>query len=316
MRVVLATPSADPRTGNGTTARRWARLLRELGHRVRVTKTYDGSACDLLIALHARKCAAAVSRSHRARPARPIVVGLSGTDIYRGAGLHPEARRSLELAARLIALQPLAIAQLPAALRARVRVVHQSVGHPPRRGEPLRSAFEVVVVANLRAVKDPLRAAMAARDLPPGSRIRVTHAGLPLDRRIVQRAQREMARNPRYRWIGPATHSRVLRLLARSPLCCLTSKSEGGANLVSEALAVRTPIVASRIPGSVGILGEDYPGYFPVGDTRALGALLREIERDPALRRRLASRCRELRPLVAPSRERRAWRKLLEELAF
>jgi glycosyltransferase involved in cell wall biosynthesis len=105
-----------------------------------------------------------------------------------------------------------------------------------------------------------------------------------------------------------------MRHLARSRLLAVTSKLEGGANVVSEALAHGVPVVSSHIEGSLGILGNDYPGYFPVGDTRALADLLIRCESDPAFYRSLQTHCRRLKPLVHPARERRSWKQLLAEL--
>ena len=83
-----------------------------------------------------------------------------------------------------------------------------------------------------------------------------------------------------YRWLGELSREKALRLLSRCRLLALTSEQEGGANVVSEALAASVPVLSSRIAGSVGLLGEDYPGYFPVGDTEALARLLGRAETD------------------------------------
>ena len=74
------------------------------------------------------------------------------------------------------------------------------------------------------------------------------------------------------------------------------------------------PVVASRIPGSIGVLGAEYPGYFAVGATRALARLLRRAERDHAFYMCLARACRRRARLVAPDAERRGWASLLGEL--
>ena len=65
----------------------------------------------------------------------------------------------------------------------------------------------------------------------------------------------------------------------------ISSLSEGGANVISEAAVAGVPVLASRIDGNVGLLGADYPGYFPVGDTEALARLLRTAGAGAALRR-------------------------------
>lgn len=95
----------------------------------------------------------------------------------------------------------------------------------------------------------------------------------------------------------------------------LTSRMEGSADVLSEAIASSVPVVSSKIPGLIGTLGENYPGYFLVGDTRALAALLRRAESDSTFYRRLKTHCARLRSLVQPERERTAWKDLLSELS-
>lgn len=139
------------------------------------------------------------------------------------------------------------------------------------------------------------------------------HVGGALNEDMKRRARSEMRSNPRYEWRGELPRGRALRVLARSRLHVLSSRAEGGANALCEAIACGVPTLASRIPGSVGILGPDYPGYFPVGDTRALARLLWRAETDAEFLRGLRAASERLRPLVRPDREREAWRKLLEE---
>ena len=86
---------------------------------------------------------------------------------------------------------------------------------------------------------------------------------------------------------------------------------EGGANVVSEAIAASVPVVCSRVSGSIGLLGEGYPGYFDVGDTRGLARLLTRAETDGNFYRKLQSWCCRLKPLFDPDRERAAWKELL-----
>lgn len=269
----------------------------------------------MLIALHARRSAAAVEQFHRNHPKRPLIVALTGTDLYDDIGHDPQAQRSLELAARLIVLHGGATAELPRQHRAKVRVIHQSAVPPTERAQPLPDAFEVCVIGHLRAVKDPFRTAEAVRrgGLPATSRITVTHLGAVLDDEMARRAQQEAEVNPRYRWVGDVPRREAKRILARSRLLVLSSKMEGGANVVSEALACKVPILSSRIAGSVGLLGEDYPGYFSVGDTQGLANLLIRAETDESFYKLLNEHCAKRAYLVDPARERRAWQELLSE---
>jgi len=311
MRVLIVTPAPPgSRVGNRVTALRWRRLLAGLGHRVQVTREFTGQPADVLIALHAGKSAASVERFRAERPGAPLILALTGTDVY---GDIAPCLPSLGAASRLVVLQPLATNQLPEALRGRVRVILQSV-EPLRRPPPRRDGvFDVVVIGHLRPVKDPFRTAEAARLLPATSRVRVWHLGSALSADMEARARAEMAANPRYVWLGERTRRRTRRLLSRARLLSLTSVSEGGANVISEAVTVGTPAVSSHIDGTVGLLGEGHPGYFPVGDTAALAALLRRAETDAPWLEALRASGDRLRPLVTPEEEARRWAALLAE---
>ena len=247
-------------------------------------------------------------------PDAPLVLALTGTDLYGSLHTHAEAQRSVDLATRLIVLQPLGVAELPGEVRSRARVIYQSVPPPRSRAAPRRDRFEVCVLGHLRPVKDPFRTALAARLLPLASRVSVLHLGAALSPEMAAQAHAEAAVNPRYRWLGELPRGRALRLLGRCRLLVLTSESEGGANAISEALAASVPVLSSRIAGSIGLLGADYPGYFPIGDTSALARLLERAESDLHYYRTLQQWCAHLRPLIDPARERQSWADLLMEL--
>lgn len=312
IRVICPEPIGS-RSGNRTTAARWARLLRSLEHRVTIGTGYAGEPAEVLIALHARRSFDAVQRFDSAYPERPLVVALTGTDLYRDLPHSRRAQRSLELATRLIVLQPAALQALPRKLHAKVRVMYQSAVPVERHALRKSRTFRVCVIANLRAVKDPFRSALAARRLPPASRIHIVHVGAALSPPFARRARLEMQRNPRYRWLGERPHWQVRRLLSRSRLLVLSSRLEGGANAISEALVASVPVLASRIPGSYGVLGKDYPGLFPVADTAALARLLFRAETEATFCAALSQACARRADLFDPDRERRAWRRLLSE---
>jgi len=301
-------------SGNGVTARRWETLLAELGHRVRVQSAYAGEDYDLLISLHAMKSAAAIEAFHERFPGRPQVLALTGTDLYGDLEGDPRALRSLELADRYVVLQPRGLNRLPGELRERAVAIHQSLARIVRRAPKSEGAFDVCVLSHLRHVKDPLLAAAAVQLLPPESDVQVTHVGAAFEPELGRRAKKETTTNPRYRWVGELDREAALAVLAASRILVLTSRMEGGANVVSEAIAAGVPILSTRIDGSVGILGEDYPGYFPVGDAQALSDLLRRAETDPGFYADLRRHIERLVPLVDPARERAAWKRLLASL--
>jgi putative glycosyltransferase (TIGR04348 family) len=314
VRVLIVTPPSQGATGNRVTAERWARILGELGHACAVAHAYEGQGCDLLVALHAVKSGPSIRRHRLERPAAPVVVALTGTDIYGDESGKSDTRDVLAVATRLVVLQPLAAGVLPPEAQAKVRTIRQSVEPLRERPAPHSERFEVSVVANLRPVKDPLRAARAARRLPADSRIHVLHVGGALDPTLAVRARAEESSNPRYTWLGPLEHPEALRVLARSRLLVLSSTIEGGANVISEALVHGIPVLASRIAGSIGLLGADHPGTFEVGDTAALAALLLRAEREPAFLADLRARSARLASLFTPELERESWRALLGEI--
>jgi len=298
MKIALVTPAGPgTRNGNRHTALRWAAFLRAAGHRVSVSTEETSSAADLMLALHARRSHASI-RSFAI--GKPLVVALTGTDIYRDMRTSKEAQESLELAHRLVVLQPKAAEELAARLRKKVRVVVQSSATLLRH-RPVAKSFRVCVIGHLREEKDPLRTLSALKFIPAGVPLEVVHLGAALDRELVPRTN-----DPRYRWLGSVPHAQALRWLASSHVMVISSRMEGGANVVCEALRIGVPVLASRIPGNVGLLGAGYRGYFPVEDQRALARLVTRAAVDRAFYGTLKSQIAKLRPMVAPRAEARA----------
>ena len=314
--ILITPPGPSTRTGNAVAALRWARILRSLGHRVTIAPDYTDEPAGAMVAIHAWRSAEAVRRFKLRYPQRPLIIQLSGTDIYHYINEDPAPTlRSMELADRLVALNSFAWRAVPKKFRNKLRVIFQSAPKPSVHRQPSRRRVEVSVIGHLRDVKDPFRAAEAARLLPPTSRIRIVHIGRAYSAEWAAKATSEMAANPRYLWRDDVPRAIVQKLLQRSHAMVLSSLSEGGANVISEAIVVGVPILASRMDGNVGLLGADYPGYFPVGDTKALARLLQRIEGDrrfvAMLRRGITRRA----PLFRPEREIAAWRRLLAELS-
>lgn len=315
MKIELITPAARrSRSGNRATADRWQRLLTELGHRVTVATDYSGRDVDLLLAVHAWRSAGSIHRFAERYPDRPLVVLLAGTDIYHFQHEDPEPTLgSMRRAHALIGLHERVAADIPAEFRGKLSVVLQSA-HPIARRPALKTRFEVCVIGHLRAEKDSLRTARAVRDLPADSRISVTQLGKAHSEDWAEAAEKEMADNARYRWWGERSRATVQNIMARARLMVMSSRMEGGANAVSEACAAALPVIASRIPGNVGLLGPDYPGYFPVENTEALRELLLRAESDPAWLETLRACCVDRARLFTPERERAALAAVIDAL--
>jgi putative glycosyltransferase (TIGR04348 family) len=312
VRIALITPAgAGSRAGNRHTALRWAAMLRAAGHRVTVATEWPADAgTELMLALHARRSHASMRAFRERHPRRPLLLALTGTDIYRDLRTSAEARESLRLADRYIVLQPKAIEKLPHGLRARAHVVYQSCATRLRHA-PLKRAFRICVIGHLREEKDPLRALAALRRIPAHAGIELVQLGDSLDDALAREARRGMREDLRYRWLGGVAHARALRWLASSHAMVISSRMEGGANVISEAIRIGVPVLASRISGNVGLLGEDYPGYFALGDDRALARLMSRAAGDRSFYRGLQHSVRLLRPLASPANEARLLRRAI-----
>jgi putative glycosyltransferase (TIGR04348 family) len=300
------------------TALRWAAILRSLGHSVRIVPPSFGqewgAGCDALIALHAVKSAAVVADFKQNHPYRPVVVALTGTDVFQDGSTAGVLAKTLDAADRVVVLQNHMRGAMPPEHRAKVRVIFQSFTPPPDLSLPRTDRFEVCVLGHLRAVKDPLLAAEAVRGLPSDSRLHVVQVGGVLEAEYTMRAEQEQATNRRYEWRGELPRADAVRTLAGCRLLVMSSRSEGGPSAVSEAVACGVSVLSTPTSGVVGLLGERYPGYFPVGDAVALRGLLLRCELDPAFLSELRAGCDTMKPLVTPDAERAAWAELLAEL--
>jgi glycosyltransferase involved in cell wall biosynthesis len=129
----------------------------------------------------------------------------------------------------------------------------------------------------------------------------------------------DLARNfnatlDRYQWIGEVSHVNALRMLSQSRLMIISSRMEGGAHVVSEAIALGIPVIASDIPGNRGLLGEDYPAYYPVGDESALANLLYRSETMPTFYASLQKHIDLRRELIKPAREKQSIQEMVGAL--
>lgn len=314
MKIILITPSASgSRTGNRNTACRWAGFLRQIGHRVDIQVEWDGTPADLMLALHARRSHDAIRRFAATFPHRPLILALTGTDLYRDIRHDAAAQQSMQLATRMIVLQERGLLELAPELRDKTRVIYQSA--PPARPLPkLKTRFQACVIGHLREEKDPFRCAHALRYMPSASKIQVIHLGGALSPAMAEEAHALMQEDKRYHWLGNQPRWQATRKLARSHVMVISSRMEGGANVICEALAASVPVIASDIAGNIGMLGADYAGYYPCGDEQALARLLWRAESDPVFYAQLQAQCATRRPLFTPERECAGLESLLAEL--
>ncbi len=315
MRIILVTPApAKSKAGNRATATRWARILSSLGHQVDIVTQYKGQDADLMIALHAWRSADAVQSFVDKYPDRPLIVAITGTDAYQFIHSDPvRTLRSIQQADHLVGLHDLISNALPSDQRHKMHVIYQSA-EPVSKRDPYERYFHVSVLGHLREEKDPMRPALAVRSLPANSRIHIHHYGKAHSPEWADVARAEMAINPRYTWHGESAHFEVRRIYQRTNLLVLPSLMEGGANVISEAVMAGVPVIASDIEGSIGLLGNDYPGYYPVGDEMALLQQLLRVESDPLFYGALQQGVISRQALFTEEIETTAWENLLRQL--
>ena len=311
-RIAIVTPArAGTRNGNRHTATRWAAMLRSAGFAADVRLSWQGEKCDALLALHARRSHESVRSFRAQRPGAPLAVVLTGTDLYKDLPDSREARRSLELADRIVVLQDAALKELPAAQRRKARVVYQS-SDCTLRCHPPAGKYRIAVVGHLRTEKDPFRAAAALALLRHRPDVEVVHIGGALDPRLADEAERLMKKDARYRWLGSLTHARTLAWIARSHVLVVSSVMEGGANVIAEAARIGTPVLASRMSGNVGMLGGAYPGFFPLFDEAALARLIERCQSKPFYGK-IQKAMKNRKRLFAPAQERKALLRVVKD---
>lgn len=314
--VVIVSPAlAEANNGNWQTAQRWARLLSGHYRSHIVTQWQPGAHPEAiaLLALHARRSADSVAAWAQAHPGRGLAVVLTGTDLYRDIQTDASAQRSLALAQQLVVLQTLGPQALPSDLRSKTRVIFQSTTARRALDKTTRH-LRVVMVGHLREEKSPQTLMQAAHLLRHRTDIRIDHIGAALDPALAQQARQTMAACPGYRWLGGLDHAAARGHIQRAHVLVHSSRLEGGAHVLMEAICSGTLVLASQVPGNVGMLGEDYAGYFAWGDAPALAECLQRLRERPDMLAQLQAQCRLRAPLFEPAAERAALLALLTDL--
>ncbi len=265
----------------------------------------------MMIALHARRSAQSIARFAEVYPQRPLVLVLTGTDLYRDIRIDPQAQRSLALATRIVVLQSEGIGELEESLAAKATVIYQSARSllPGRRS---KRHFDLVLVGHQRPEKDPLTALRALRLVPDDIPVRLFHVGAALDSELAAEVARLGAGDGRYHWLGALSQAETRQRIKRSHLLLLPSRMEGGANVLIEAVTSGVPVLGSDISGNRGMLGADYPGWFPVSDAARLADLIVRAARDTRYYSALSARCAERSTLFSPAGECAAVCRLLD----
>ena len=310
---------ADANNGNWRTANRWQSLLanhfRMIVHSSWPIDTPPHAATEInvLIALHARRSADSIRRYRAERPNGKLIVVLTGTDLYADLATSEQARASIEMADALIVLQEDAIRHVPREHRKKTHVIYQSA-KTLVPAEKRKDVLNCVVVGHLRAEKDPDIIFRLAESLPTQSPIHILHLGAPTDEKLAERAQSISATSQHYHWAGGLSHGLTRAAIKRAHLLIHPSVMEGGANVIVEAISSGTPVIASHMSGNIGMLGQVYAGYFPVGELDVLRSQLDHCINDANYLLRLNTACAVRAKLFLPASERNALVGLISNL--
>lgn len=306
--------------GNSATADRLEKILTEAGFSVEVeAEWYSGCEARCLMALNARRSAGAVAEFRDACPDAKVVVVLTGTDINHAEveDEDSDTRRTMSLADQLVVLHEGSLAAVPESLRDKCHIIYPSVALPDGLAHHVSDTeeFEVIMAGNVRAEKN-LPVVLEACDLlseVDDSQVVVRVYG-DAEGEMAYRLMAATAGPQLFQWKGKSDHENLIKVMADANLLLNSSTQEGGANAVCEAISLGLPVVASDIPGNVGMLGEGYMGYFSSGDARGLKEILVRCSSDPEFYTQLKDQVVARAPLFAYAEESLRWVSLLKLL--
>jgi putative glycosyltransferase (TIGR04348 family) len=310
--------------GNRVTAMRWQAHLELMGHHVLVQEVWDGLDCDVLIALHALRSHACIVRYKDSNPNGFLILILTGTDLYRDLPLYQEVTKSLSTADEIVVLQDKALISVPKKFHAKVRVIHQSAPNSLatlRDHKTFNSVYSsatpltITVIGHLRDEKDPFCTVQAVCELSKELPIKVIHLGQAMHESFELNVKQWMQREPRYIWLGEQSHEICMGWLAKSDLMVISSHMEGGAHVVTESISIGTPVIASLIDGNIGLLGDNYPGYYEPGNPKALGIEILKALQDPTYLLNLRTCIEKRRELTMAETEFKMIKELVDKRA-
>ncbi|MGJ8657869.1 MAG: glycosyltransferase [Akkermansiaceae bacterium] len=235
---------------------------------------------DVMIALHARKSAHFTEDFIELNPTGKVIVYLTGTDLYSDIpdGC-PICEQSLERADALVVSQEASLASVPEKYRAKTVVVHASIQLPVEVVDDSVTEPDLFLcVGHLRAVKQSFMAVKSLQLLDES--VRLVLLGKEVDVDSGEIARKWEVEDSRFQWLGGVSYKESLKWMQRSVVTINTSLMEGGANSVGESIVLGVPVLASKVEGNVGMLGEDYVGYFSANSEQELAELMYRVLND------------------------------------
>lgn len=308
--VSSAYPLSSPK-GNSITAKRIVRLLQGAGHTAEAIHTDMPPCADAMIALHATKTLTTSKRFKACCPNSKLIIYLTGTDLYKDLPSNkPEFFEALDLADHLVVSQKASLESVPKSYHHKTSYVPASVLLPEEVAVPAPSENSVLLAAHLRPVKNPFLINKAL-DLLPDSDVHAFTLGAALDPVMAQQANNWHNHDARFEWLDNVPYQEALSWMRQVDYTLNTSHSEGGSNAVSESIMLGTPVLASRIEGNVGLLEDDYLGYFEPDNAQSLADLLQRAITDSNFKDQLHEQTLALQSKFLPEKEVAGWLSLI-----
>ena len=296
--------------GNSVTANRYCSIFGQLGH---VATTTDTPTAPLVVALNAYRTRHVVGELPETTT---VIVVLTGTDIYRFWDQDRDAVScTLDRADVIVGLNDLVGRSLPTKHRAKLTCIKEgalALSTEPTR--PTSPPLHAICVGHLRDEKAPELIADALDRLDPNCDVVVDHYGAAHSESWAQWARDTSERIEQYQWHREVSRSRLDEIYAGADLLINTSKMEGGANVISEAVMAGLPILATAIDGNAGVLGTSYPGLFTPDDPYELADRLAALASNPEALEQITLSSRLLQPELSIKQETARWREVLEGL--
>jgi glycosyltransferase involved in cell wall biosynthesis len=202
----------------------------------------------------------------------------------------------------------------------RIKVVYNSIDFPPDSlpEKPDRPAPLLVTVGRLARHKRVDAILRVTRDLQrefPGLRLSVVGDGP--ERGYLEELTDRLELGDRVMFHGRTAHDRTMELIAEADVFILNSVYEGLPHVALEAMACRTPVVATDIPGtSEAVLNGETGLLVPPDDDAALQEGVTRLLRDGTLREALVEKAyRRLLDTFTWDHNLAALEKVLEDVA-
>lgn len=183
--------------------------------------------------------------------------------------------------------------------RGRIHVLHNPVdldaiaesSSQPAPAEVANDRPVVAAAGRLANVKNYPLLIAAIADLAARTPVYVWILGEGPERARLEALARESGIGPSVRFLG--FQQNPWRFISRAEVFVLTSTYEGFGNVIIEAMACGTPVVATRSPGTVEIIEHERNGLLVGSTPSELAAAIRRVLNDDGLRARLIAAARE-----------------------